>query len=269
MESAEPPIRPAPAADEQPEPNVPDPYEAKAVIDVIIGPFFQRREMALAPPGFQPGAALPSFTPDVVSRLMLSNRNVRIDATTAPRGKRDRVIFVVIDDVATLKSTQLTSYLTLALHGAQGEARELLNEFFLVVPESFFTKSNLRKAFAAFSSDLNVRHRYDPTGTYPHATLVPRRHLACEIPANVQVPPHEIADADEIGALFKNRAISQADIQVIYSYDPAVLWLGGRPGQIVRITRDSLGAGLSINYRLVKYAAHPVEAAAKKKAKGK
>jgi DNA-directed RNA polymerase subunit H len=65
------------------------------------------------------------------------------------------------------------------------------------------------------------------------------------------VPPHIIASDDEVQLVLDHYGIEKKQLPRIYRDDPAVRVLGARPGQIVRIERESPTAGLTYYYRLV------------------
>lgn len=79
---------------------------------------------------------------------------------------------------------------------------------------------------------------------YPYSKFI------IEIPKHASVPKHEFATTDEINELndyykYKN------NFPKILSSDSAVIWLGARVGDIIKITRISESAGKSIIYRIV------------------
>ncbi|MBD3407672.1 MAG: DNA-directed RNA polymerase subunit H [Candidatus Lokiarchaeota archaeon] len=65
------------------------------------------------------------------------------------------------------------------------------------------------------------------------------------------VPRHRIAEDDEINLLLNFYGITRSELPRIIRDDPAVKVLGARPGQVIRIERDSLVAGITYYYRLV------------------
>jgi DNA-directed RNA polymerase subunit H (RpoH/RPB5) len=65
------------------------------------------------------------------------------------------------------------------------------------------------------------------------------------------VPPHIIASAEEIQLVLDHYGIERNQLPRIYRDDPAVKVLGARPGQVIRIERNSPTAGRSYYYRLV------------------
>jgi DNA-directed RNA polymerase subunit H len=65
------------------------------------------------------------------------------------------------------------------------------------------------------------------------------------------VPTHIIAPEEEIQLVLDHYGIEKNQLPRIFRDDPAVKVLGARPGQIIRIERDSPTAGKTFYYRLV------------------
>ena len=65
------------------------------------------------------------------------------------------------------------------------------------------------------------------------------------------VPTHIIASEEEIQLVLDHYGIEKNQLPRIFRDDPAVRVLGARPGQVIRIERDSPTAGKSFYYRLV------------------
>jgi len=65
------------------------------------------------------------------------------------------------------------------------------------------------------------------------------------------VPTHIIASEEEIQLVLDHYGIEKNQLPRIFRDDPAVRVLGARPGQIIRIERDSPTAGRTFYYRLV------------------
>ena len=71
------------------------------------------------------------------------------------------------------------------------------------------------------------------------------------VPDHVYVPKHEIMtkkDAEEVIAKFNCKP---TELPLIFVNDPAILGLGVKPGDLIKITRKSATAGESIYYRYV------------------
>lgn len=65
------------------------------------------------------------------------------------------------------------------------------------------------------------------------------------------VPEHVIADDDEIGLVLDHYGLTRDQIPRIFRDDPAAKVLGAKPGQVIRISRESDTAGSVYYYRLV------------------
>ncbi|MBD3158055.1 MAG: DNA-directed RNA polymerase subunit H [Candidatus Lokiarchaeota archaeon] len=65
------------------------------------------------------------------------------------------------------------------------------------------------------------------------------------------VTPHTIASEEEVQLVLDHYGIDKQKLPRIFREDPAVKLLGARPGQVVRIERDSPTAGKTYYYRLV------------------
>lgn len=65
------------------------------------------------------------------------------------------------------------------------------------------------------------------------------------------VPTHVIAEDAEIQRVLEHYKIKKTQLPRIYSSDPAARVLGARPGQVLRIQRESPTAGLTYYYRFV------------------
>jgi len=65
------------------------------------------------------------------------------------------------------------------------------------------------------------------------------------------VPKHTIASDDEVALVLKHYGIEKPQFPRIRREDPAARVLGAKVGQVVRIERASLTAGVTFYYRLV------------------
>ncbi len=71
------------------------------------------------------------------------------------------------------------------------------------------------------------------------------------VPDHVYVPRHEIMTIKESEQLLKDFNCKPTELPLIFVNDPAILGLGVKPGDMIRITRKSPTAGESIYYRYV------------------
>ncbi len=68
---------------------------------------------------------------------------------------------------------------------------------------------------------------------------------------HILVPKHEILSKEEAEELLKTLGVSREQLPKIRADDPIAREIGAKPGDIVRIIRESPTAGRSIAYRLV------------------
>lgn len=68
---------------------------------------------------------------------------------------------------------------------------------------------------------------------------------------HVLVPKHEILSEQEKEELLRKLKVKPEQLPVLLSTDPVAVAIGAKPGDIVKITRESPTAGISIAYRLV------------------
>ena len=71
------------------------------------------------------------------------------------------------------------------------------------------------------------------------------------VPDHVFVPKHEILKKEEALKVLKNFNCNPTDLPFIFVNDPAILGLGVKPGDMIKISRTSGTAGESIYYRYV------------------
>ena len=71
------------------------------------------------------------------------------------------------------------------------------------------------------------------------------------VPDHVYVPKHEIMTKKEAEDVLKKFNCKPTELPLIFVSDPAILGLGVKPGDMIKITRQSATAGESIYYRYV------------------
>ena len=71
------------------------------------------------------------------------------------------------------------------------------------------------------------------------------------VPDHVYVPKHEIMTKDEAADVLKQFNCKPTELPLIYVDDPAIIELGVKPGDMMKITRNSETAGESVYYRYV------------------
>jgi DNA-directed RNA polymerase subunit H len=71
------------------------------------------------------------------------------------------------------------------------------------------------------------------------------------VPDHIYVPKHEIITKKEAEEVLKKFNCKPTEMPLIFSNDPAIIGLGVKPGDMIKITRKSPTAGESIYYRYV------------------
>jgi len=70
-------------------------------------------------------------------------------------------------------------------------------------------------------------------------------------PDHIYVPKHEIMTINEAEDVLEKYHCKATELPLIFSDDPAILQLGVKPGDMIKITRKSATAGESFYYRYV------------------
>jgi len=99
-----------------------------------------------------------------------------------------------------------------------------------------FIKTQLRE-------DKKQHRAYIENYTYDTFSIV--------VPKHVMVPKHEIADEQSINKFCEYYRTNKNRLPQIFVTDPMVAWLGARPGDVLRIFRESEHVGRAIGYRIV------------------
>ena len=70
-------------------------------------------------------------------------------------------------------------------------------------------------------------------------------------PDHVDVPKHEIMVRKDAEEILEKYHCKTTDLPLIFANDPAIVGLGVKPGDMIKITRKSATAGESLYYRYV------------------
>ncbi len=68
---------------------------------------------------------------------------------------------------------------------------------------------------------------------------------------HVLVPKHEILSVEEKEKLLESLGATEKQLPVIFISDPAIAEMKPKAGDIIKIARESLTAGVSTYYRIV------------------
>ena len=70
-------------------------------------------------------------------------------------------------------------------------------------------------------------------------------------PHHMLVPKHEIMTIKEAEQVLEKNPCKATELPLIFANDPAIVGLGVKPGDMIKITRKSATAGESFYYRYV------------------
>ena len=79
--------------------------------------------------------------------------------------------------------------------------------------------------------------------------LLHHRFLSIDLFLHDLVPEHDIIEDKEIGEIEKEYGINREQLPKIKAGDPAAKAIGARPGDVIRIVRESETAGRHVIFR--------------------
>jgi DNA-directed RNA polymerase subunit H len=71
------------------------------------------------------------------------------------------------------------------------------------------------------------------------------------VPDHIYVPKHEIIPKADAEKVLEKYNCNPTELPLIFVNDPAIMGLGVKPGDLIKITRTSPTAGESLYYRYV------------------
>ena len=71
------------------------------------------------------------------------------------------------------------------------------------------------------------------------------------VPSHIYVPKHEIMTKEDSLEVLEKYHCKPTELPLILASDPAIMRLGAKPGDMIKITRKSATAGESLYYRYV------------------
>ena len=80
--------------------------------------------------------------------------------------------------------------------------------------------------------------------------MATKKHIIL-VPNHVYVPKHEIMTKKEAEQVLKEYNCNATELPLIFVTDPAIIGLGVKPGDMIRVTRKSGTSGISLYYRYV------------------
>lgn len=164
-----------------------------------------------------------------------------------PRGARNLVVFLILSDDEEKKKKNKNIKKIIDTYALDKDNN--LDEFIIITEKSEFLKSTFIKLMVELKSNEGFR---DFSGEKAIYNAYPYHNFLVDIPNHISVPNHRIMEEQEIQDNLFSEYIKKTDIYTIYEYDPPIVWLGGRDGQVVEVIRLSSSSLEAPVYRLIK-----------------
>ncbi len=213
-------------------------YPPLIIIDNIINHFFTFRNFKLTSFGDNKASAIPQFTDEEIMRNMDQFGFVRIDALD----KKDNLItFLVLNAHHDMSKTsaQLRKLIdSISPKSSNGHA---LREVFIIVGDEFMQKKNMTESIDSYKRNSEeIEYR-----------LFKYEMFISVKPNHNSVPKHEIITQEEFNQIATTQYFTAKDLPIILYNDPIIVWIGAKRGDIIKITRDSQTAAITVIYRRV------------------
>lgn len=164
-----------------------------------------------------------------------------------PRGNRDIVIFLVLSNDDKLgdmkKNKNIKKIIDTAL------ANESVDEIITIAEKMHFNKKPFIDTIQEFKRHEKSK---DFDGERPIFNAYPSINFLFDLPNHCMIPRHRIMTDAEIQSELFSEYIKKNDLYTIYEFDPPIVWLGGREGQVVEVIRQSISTLEAPVYRLIK-----------------
>ena len=238
-------------------------YAPAHVVRTIVTDFYRHRRFVAAPrsltgdPATTFSADAPSISDRVVTEFAAMDGYVRLDAEHLdPRGPRRWVVFLVLqaEREYARNSPRLANLLQLVVETDPAARAGLLDELFIVAPQTFFERANLVEAVRSVQARYRLESGVpasDPAGTAPFITLCGYVNFALCVPEHILSPACRVMAEPELEEMLRREMLQRVDLPQIHHVDPMVLWAGARVGQVLEISRTSNTAGWSVYWRRI------------------
>lgn len=221
-------------------------YPPNIIISMIINEFFKYRNITLD--------GNKSFSSDEINADMDKIGYVQIEGTNKnPRGIRDKIIVIVMKSNDNKNNTtsdmKFIKNIIQLVKNTEYYKQNKLDEFFLILNKEHFGKKNfediVNELYAEQKGGLDIK------GEKPYYSIFPYEKFVVNVPESNIIPRHELMSTEEVDDLLTFNRCSYTDIMVILTNEVSIIWNGGRPGQMVKIYRNSESALISIAYRRI------------------
>lgn len=178
-------------------------------------------------------------------KILRAKHIIQIDATYdalervnifnyVPREGRRVAIFITARDAPQIKTSDSARRWINQL-----SSNEKIDEVIIVHEEDALGSSALKRL-------ETIRDFKEYVEVYPFNSFL------FVVPQHVQVPPHHFATKQEVAALVHQHIDTGRHLLHILTTDPPCIWIGARPGDIIRIDRISESTLIAAGYRVVR-----------------
>lgn len=183
---------------------------------------------------------------DLILNLIKNHGHIRIDARRlVPRGNRSIVsMLILLNDEGKDKIANIQKMID-----SINKENEVLDELIIIADESNFLKKNFKEILLPYKKK-EVHN--DHTGISAIYNAYPTIYFRFNLPKSSSVNHHSIMTKEEIKKELESEYINISQLPTIFEYDPNIVWIGARHGDVVKIMR-LYGSSISVYYKLVKY----------------
>jgi DNA-directed RNA polymerase subunit H (RpoH/RPB5) len=177
----------------------------------------------------------------------------RLDASDERPGGDRRIVTLLVLALRgkyTEQGPQLRGLVS-SLNSEEFAREGRLAEVIVVAPQDIMKKKNMTDVIKDFRAASAAGGSSPGTPAADHYNIYPYHVFSLDIPRCQIVPRHEIAPTAEVLAFLARERLALRDLRMVAASNPPVVWIGGRPGQVVRIHRASETAGESYDFCLV------------------
>jgi DNA-directed RNA polymerase subunit H (RpoH/RPB5) len=129
-----------------------------------------------------------------------------------------------------------------------------LNEFtnIIFISNGVFTNTIIKQMVQVFKDLIYENPKYKDKVTVKHTVeILNHSYFVAEIPKGPYSSEHIILNEAEIDVLLNDAMCKKNNLPKILASDPAIVWVGGKTGDVVKIVSVSDVVGESITYRMV------------------
>jgi DNA-directed RNA polymerase subunit H (RpoH/RPB5) len=183
---------------------------------------------------------------DIILNIIKNNGYIQIDANSVtPRGGRCIVsILILLNDDGKDKISNIQKIIESICKN-----NTVLDELIIIADKINFLKKNF-KELILFYKKKEIIDDYNGIGAIYNA--YPSIYFEFNVTKHSSVNYHSIMTKENIKKELDSEYINILQLPIIFEYDPNIVWIGARSGNVVQINR-LYGSSISIHYKRVVY----------------